>query len=86
MYQFMFGITYNSSYSQYISGVPHRSILRPLLFILHINDLLDTSNLDLYLYVDNAKVMVPVSSHEDGKMLQIALDAILYGATLGVKI
>ena len=36
-----------------LSGVPQRSIFRPLLFFLHINDMLQTIDCELLIYADD---------------------------------
>ena len=44
-----------------ICGVPQRSILGPLLFLLYVNDMMQTVNCDLLLYADlffNVRVLI----------------------------
>jgi len=44
-----------------LSGIPQRSVLGPLLFIMYINDLADIcikDETDIYLYADDAKIYI----------------------------
>ena len=64
-----------------ISGVPQGSILGPLLFIMYINDLVDITKLDLYLYADDAKVMNIIKNYQDCLLLQTEVDKIASWST-----
>ena len=56
-----------------LRGVPQGSILGPLLFIMYINDLMTITNVEIYFYADDAKLMHQVSSALDCMTLQLAV-------------
>ena len=45
-----------------LSGIPRRSVLRPILFILYINDLPDVVKSTMYLFADGTKLMKVIKS------------------------
>ena len=54
---------HDSNYKIINCGVPHGSILGPLLFILHINDIVNTTSLlELILFADDTTLLF---SHQD---------------------
>jgi len=61
-----------SSWASVLSGVPRGSILGPLLFIIYVNDLPDSLNVDsyIYLYADDAKLFRHLSTSQDSLSLQ----------------
>ena len=59
-----------------LSGVPQGSVLRPLLFLAYINDLPDHVSSLLYMYAHDLKCARPISSHDDGELLQADLNSL----------
>ncbi len=53
-------------------GVPQGSVWGPLLFLLYINDLEAACSSDLFLYVDDAAILV---SHKDKSVVEDTLSA-----------
>jgi len=61
-----------SSWKEVLSGIPQGSILGPLLFIIFINDLVDSCNnaSELFLYADDAKLFRYITCNSDADLLQ----------------
>ena len=45
-----------SSWARVLSGVPQGSVLGPVLFVCHINDMPDTISSFMYMYADDTKM------------------------------
>lgn len=58
------------------SGVPQGSHLGPLLFVIFINDLIDTLSCPCLLYADDLKVFTTVSNSSDASRLQSDLNTL----------
>ena len=58
------------------SGVPQRSILGPLLFLLYINDICEVCSSAISLYADDAKLYRRIITINDARILQSDLDAL----------
>jgi len=60
------------------SGIPQRSLLGQILFIIYINDVVEHVNYlsDLYLYADDAKLFYSIKTMEDSAMLQKDLSSL----------
>ena len=61
-----------SCWADVLSGIPQGSILGPLLFIIFMNDLVDSceNNLQLYLFADDAKMYCHIKDALDVDNLQ----------------
>ena len=58
------------------SGMPHGSVLGPVLFLLYVNDLPDTVTSNVYMFADDTKFYRPMTSYEDTTILQNDLDCL----------
>ena len=65
-----------SSWLKVTSGVPHGSVLGPLMFGIYVNDLVDGIDSHINLFADDAKLMRKVESVDDCMMLQRDLEKI----------
>ena len=63
-----------SSHVSVTSGVPHGSVLGPVLFLVFINDLPDHIRSKVRLFADDTAVYLVVSNLEQAKLLQEDLD------------
>ena len=71
-----------SSVLPVLSGVPQGSILGPLLFIVFVNDLPSSVlSSSIFLFADDAKCVMPVSSITDCQLLQNDLTRLVEWST-----
>ena len=63
-----------SKWSSVTSGIPHGSVLGPVLFIIYINDLPKSCYCSTLLFADDTKVFYQVKSTADCEKLQVDLN------------
>ena len=66
-----------SGWRDVTSGIPQDSVLRPILFVLYINDLPDQISSEIYLFADDTKVFQHIRSADDSEGLQRDLDVLM---------
>lgn len=65
-----------SDWIKVLSGVPQGSVLRPLLFLLFVNDLPDWITNSMRMFADDVKIWNVISSDIDSKSLQEELNSL----------
>ena len=63
-----------SDWKPVMSGIPHGSVLRPLMFVIFINDLPEMTDSDIYLFADDTKIFNNMRSINDKETLPGDLD------------
>ena len=75
-----------SNYADVESGIPQGTVLGPLLFLLHINDLLSCVNFKVCLFADDCLLYREIKNNQDQIDMQRDLDALMdWGPTWGMK-
>jgi len=82
--QFLLGrqmrVHVNGSFSScidVISGVPHGSVLGPLLFMIFVNDLSDWVNSSILMFADDTKIWTEIKDIGDSDLLQQDLNMLM---------
>ena len=78
--QFLVGRSMRGVYStliEVLSGVPQGSVLRPLLFLLFVNDLSEWIVSSLKMFADDTKLWITLKSKTDSAILQNDLDNLI---------
>ena len=80
-------IMVRSEYSEWfdvISGVPQGSVLGPILFLIYVNDILETVNSNVKMFADDTKIFRTLKNKTDCEILQADLNNLsawsIYGA------
>ena len=68
---------HKSSTASVFSGVPHGTMLGPLLFLLYINDLAERTTSDARLFADDCLLYRSVTVKTESDILQRDLDALI---------
>ena len=64
----------NSEWANETTGIPQRSVLGPILFVLYINDLPENIVSNVYMFANDTKVFKTINSQDDQQRLQNDLD------------
>ena len=71
-----------SNYADVESGIPQGTVLGPLLFLLHINDLLSCVNSKVRLFADDCLLYREIKNNQDQIDMKRDLDALMdWGST-----
>ena len=67
---------YSSFWVKVLSGLPQRSVLGPLLFLVFVNDLPDWIKTNIHISADDTKIWTRITDVKDSESLQMDFDSL----------
>ena len=69
-----------------LSGVPHSTMLGPLMFLIYVKDITEDISSQLRLFADDCLLYRAIKSEQDSNLLQRDLDTVPMGKSMANEI